>query len=143
MKVLSQPPFTPTQADIDSVCATIKSLEHAQQNELVDEFADLFLPDAVWTTAHGKRLEGASTIREFTAKVLPGSMNAGVASYSPERLFFITPVVVAVNVLQQPLTAAGEKNNSEPQGLPLQILYKTQDGWRIAAAQNTRIVTAE
>lgn len=141
MKVLSQAPFTPTQDDIDAVCATITTLQHAQQNELVDEFADLFLPDAVWTTAHGLRLEGADAIRTFTAKVLPGAMKHGKATYTPERLFFITPDVVAVNVLQQPITLSGEKSDTAPQGHPTQILYRTNDGWKIAAAQNTQVVT--
>lgn len=139
MKVLSQPSFTPTQDDIDAVCALVQNLQHAQQNELVDEFADLFLPNAVWTTAHGLRLEGADAIREFTAKVLPGAMKDGTATYTPERLFFITPDVVAVNVLQQPVTLDGEKSDAAPQGRPLQILHRTTDGWKIAAAQNTQV----
>lgn len=142
MKVLSQPPFTPTQDDIDAVRAVVATLQHAQQNELVDEFASLFLPDAVWTTAHGLRLEGADAIRAFTAKVLPGAMKHGKATYTPERLFFITPDVVAVNVLQQPVTLTGEKSDDAPQGRPLQILHRTSNGWKIAAAQNTQVVTS-
>lgn len=141
MKVLSQSPFTPTQEDIDAVCEVVATLQHAQQNELVDEFANLFLPDAVWTTAHGLRLEGADAIRTFTAKVLPGAMKHGKATYTPERLFFITPDVVAVNILQQPVTLSGEKSDDAPQGRPLQILHRTSDGWKIAAAQNTQVVT--
>jgi len=140
MKVLSQPTFTPTQDDIDAVCAVVAALQHAQQNELVDAFADLFLPNAVWTTAHGLRLEGADAIRAFTSKVLPGAMKHGMATYTPERLFFITPDVVAVNVLQQPVTLSGEISTDAPQGRPLQILHRTADGWKIAAAQNTQVV---
>ncbi|MDX2776044.1 SgcJ/EcaC family oxidoreductase [Streptomyces caniscabiei] len=141
MNILSQSPFTPSKDDIESVCAVVAALEHAQQNELVDAFADLFLPNAVWTTAHGLRLEGADAIREFTAKVLPGAMKHGKATYTPERLFFITPDVVAVNVLQQPITLTGEKSEDAPQGRPLQILYRTSEGWKIAAAQNTQVIT--
>jgi len=141
MKVLSQPPFTPTKADIDAVYAVVAALQHAQQNELVDEFARLFLPDAVWTTAHGLRLEGADAIHAFTGKVLPGAMKHGMATYTPERLFFITPDVVAVNILQQPVTLTGEISDAAPQGRPMQILYRTQDGWKIAAAQNTQVAT--
>lgn len=141
MKIVSQPSFTPSQNDIDAVCDVVATLQHAQQNELVDEFAGLFLPDAVWTTAHGLRLEGADAIRTFTAKVLPGAMKHGKATYTPERLFFITPDVVAVNVLQQPVTLSGEKSDDAPQGRPLQILVRTNDGWKIAAAQNTQVVT--
>lgn len=141
MKIVSQSSFTPSQNDIDAVCDVVATLQHAQQNELVDEFAGLFLPDAVWTTAHGLRLEGADAIRTFTAKVLPGAMKHGKATYTPERLFFITPDVVAVNVLQQPVTLSGEKSDDAPQGRPLQILFRTDDGWKIAAAQNTQVVT--
>lgn len=140
MKIVSQSPYTPSQEDIDAICAIVDRLEHAQQNELVDEFADLFLPDAVWTTAHGLRLEGAETIREFTRKVLPGAMAHGTATYTPERIFFVTPQVAVVNVLQQPVTLSGEKSTDAPQGRPTQVLLKTNSGWKIAAAQNTQVV---
>ena len=83
MKIVSQPSYTPDQKDVDAICALVSKLEHAQQNELVDEFASLFLPEAVWTTAHGLRLEGAEKIREFTSKVLPGAMAHGTATYTP------------------------------------------------------------
>jgi uncharacterized protein (TIGR02246 family) len=141
MNIISQPPHTPSQEDIDAIHALVSKLEHAQQNELVDEFASLFLPDAVWTTAHGLRLEGAETIREFTAKVLPGAMKNGMATYTAERIFFVTPEVAVVNVLQQPVTLSGEKSTSAPQGRPTQVLFKTSDGWKIAAAQNTQVVS--
>lgn len=140
MNVLSQALFTPTQEDIDAVCAVVAALQHAQQNELVDAFAELFLPEAVWTTAHGLRLEGAQAIREFTAKVLPGAMKNGKATYTPERIFFVTPDVAVVNILQQPVTLAGELSNAAPQGHPTQVLFRTANGWKIAAAQNTQVV---
>lgn len=140
MKIVSQPSHTPDQKDVDAICALVSKLEHAQQNELVDEFASLFLPEAVWTTAHGLRLEGAEKIREFTSKVLPGAMAHGTATYTPQRIFFVTPEVAVVNILQQPVTLSGEKSSDAPQGRPTQVLFKTNDGWKIAAAQNTQVV---
>ena len=141
MKIITHQPHAPSQEDVNAIRAVVSKLEHAQQNELVDEFASLFLPEAVWTTAHGLRLEGAEAIREFTNKVLPGAMAHGSATYTPERIFFLTPEVAIVNILQQPVTLAGEKSTDAPQGRPTQVLFKTSDGWKIAAAQNTQVVT--
>ena len=36
----------------------VSTVQHATQNELVDEFLALFRPDAIWTTGGGKRLLG-------------------------------------------------------------------------------------
>ena len=46
------------EAEIEAIRQVVATLEHAQQNELPDEFVSLFRPDAIWTTAGGKRLTG-------------------------------------------------------------------------------------
>lgn len=140
MNVLSQSSFTPDQTDIDAIQAFVATFEHAQQNELVDTFIDFFLPEAVWTTAHGKRLEGRDAIADFTRKVLPGAMATSKATYSIERIFFVTPEVAVVNIRQQPVDLEGNPLTDTPEGRPVQILYKHDGAWRIAAAQNTQVV---
>lgn len=141
MNITSQLAFRPSQSDIDDVCATIVAFERAQQHEDVDAFMALFLPEAVWTTGHGMRLEGAKVIEDFTRKVLPGAMKESMATYTPERIFFVTPDVAIVNILQQPVTLTGAILPDEPVGVPVQVLYKIDGIWKIAAAQNTQVIT--
>jgi uncharacterized protein (TIGR02246 family) len=46
-------------AELEAIRDVVATLEHSQQNELPDEFVSLFRDDAIWTTAHGKRLNGS------------------------------------------------------------------------------------
>ena len=44
------------EAEIEAIKQVIATVEHAQNNELPDEFLSLFRADAIWTTGGGKRL---------------------------------------------------------------------------------------
>lgn len=59
------------QDDVDAIVAFVAGVQHAQQNALPDAFLDGFREDAIWTTAHGKRLTGLPEISAFTRTVLP------------------------------------------------------------------------
>ncbi|PWV78524.1 conserved hypothetical protein [Prauserella marina] len=61
-----------TQGDIAAIKKVVAIAEHAQNNELPDEFLSLFRHDAIWTTGGGKRLYGLDAIATFTRQVLPG-----------------------------------------------------------------------
>src|SRR6476620_3562355 len=58
-----------------AIQALVAELQRAQQAEDVDAFLALFAADPVWTTAHGRRLEGLRAIAAFTQQVLPGAMS--------------------------------------------------------------------
>jgi uncharacterized protein (TIGR02246 family) len=60
--------------ELAAILDTVARLEHAQQRENVDAFLQLFRHDAVWVTAHGRRLIGRGEIGVFTKQVLPGAM---------------------------------------------------------------------
>ena len=68
------------EAEIEAIKGVVATLEHSQQNELVDEFVGLFRADAVWTTGHGKQLIGRDAISAFTHQVLPGAMRDSTAT---------------------------------------------------------------
>jgi uncharacterized protein (TIGR02246 family) len=132
-----------SQDDVSAIVRLVADIEHAQQNEQPDAFMRLFRSDAVWVTAHGKRLTGWEQINAFTQKVLPGAMRESTATYTPVHVLFIRPDVAAVNVRQRPVSLDGQPLHDQPQGSPLYILAKDDDGWRIAAAQNTIIIDPE
>src|SRR3954451_6187602 len=94
----------------DTAIAAIRrvgaTLQHAQQNELPEEFIDLFRADAICTTAHGRRLDGRAEIAEFTRRVLPGAMTGSTATYEVVQVLFIRPDVAAVKVRERPVTLA-------------------------------------
>src|SRR6188472_988275 len=58
------------ETDLEAIHQVVSSVQHATQNELVDEFLALFRPDAIWTTGGGKRLLGLEEIAAFTRQAL-------------------------------------------------------------------------
>ena len=124
-------------ADIEALVATV---QHSQQNELAEEFIELFREDAIWTTAHGKRLNGRDEIASFTRQVLPGAAKEATATYEVAHVLFIRPDVAAVKIRQRPVRPDGTPLPNQNEGSPLYILSKEDEGWRIAAGQNTIVL---
>ncbi|MFB6664341.1 NAD-dependent epimerase [Streptomyces parvus] len=137
-------------------------MQHAQQNTLTDAFLGVFHEDAIWTTAHGKRLTGLPEISAFTRKVLPPQADSPVtATYTVDLILFIRPDIAAVKIRQRPVSRAegayldeifhGQEDPAElmaahPEavpGTPTYVLAKDDGVWRIAAAQNTQVFDAE
>lgn len=124
-------------AEIEKLVATV---QHAQQNELPEEFIGLFREDAIWTTAHGKRLTGRDEIAAFTRQVLPGAMKDGTATYEVAHVVFIRPDVAAVKIRQRPVKPDGTPITDQNEGSPLYVLSKEDGEWKIAAGQNTVVL---
>ncbi|UYM04866.1 SgcJ/EcaC family oxidoreductase [Solicola gregarius] len=127
--------------DVDVILGLVADFEHAQQNERVDDFVALFGENPVWTTGHGKRLDGLEEIASFTAKVLPGAMREATQRYDVARIAFIGPDVAIVNVEQTPITHDGRVIEGAPTGRPFWVLAQDTE-WRIVGAQNTQVVEA-
>ncbi|MGW0247869.1 SgcJ/EcaC family oxidoreductase [Nocardia goodfellowii] len=127
------------EAELAAIREVIAAVDHAQRNELVDEFIALFRADAIWTTGHGKRLFGRAAIAEFTAQVLPGATKGGGhATYDFEYAMFIRPDVAAVKIHQRYFDADGGLIG---EGAPLYVMAKENGRWLLTANQNTPIVT--
>ena len=126
-------------AEIEKLVATV---QHAQQNELAEEFVNLFREDAIWTTAHGKRLTGRDEIAAFTRQVLPGATKESTATYEVAHVVFIRPDVAAVKIRQRPVKPDGTPITDQNEGSPLYVLSKEDGSWRIAAGQNTIVLQA-
>lgn len=123
-------------AGIEQLVATV---QHAQQNELPEEFISLFREDAIWTTAHGKRLSGRDEIASFTRQVLPGAGKEALATYEVSHVLFIRPDVAAVKIRQRRVSPEGEYLDVA-EGSPLYVLSKEDGEWLIAAGQNTVVL---
>jgi uncharacterized protein (TIGR02246 family) len=128
------------EAEIVAIKQVVATLEHAQQNELPDEFVSLFRPDAIWTTGHGKRLTGRDEISAFTHQVLPGAMRDSTARYEVVHVLFIRPDVAAVKVRQRPVTLDGQPIEGQSEGSPLYVMAKEDGQWRLVAGQNTEVL---
>jgi uncharacterized protein (TIGR02246 family) len=126
--------------DVAALEERVAELEKAQQQESVDDFVGLLAPEAIWVTAHGKRLTGRDEIRAFTRKVLPGAMKDSTARYEVVHVSFVRPDVAVVNVHQRPTTHDGEPLEGQPEGRPVYVMSKEDGRWKIAAAQNTILV---
>ena len=88
----------PREVETEAIKQVVATLEHAQQNELPEEFVSLFRQDAIWTTGHGKLLTGRDEISAFTHTVLPGAMKESTATYEVVHVLFVRPDVAAVKV---------------------------------------------
>jgi uncharacterized protein (TIGR02246 family) len=123
-------------ADVEAISRLVATVEHSQQNKDPEEFLDLFHPDAIWTTAHGKVLIGLDAISEFTREVLPAANWDGKVTYEVVHVLFIRPDVAAVKVRQRYLSP-----DEESEGAPLYVISKQGDGrWLLTACQNTVVV---
>lgn len=150
------------QEDVDAIVAFVAGVETAQRNASPDAFLSGFRDDAIWTTAHGKRLTGLSEISAFTRKVLPPQADSPVtATYAVDLILFIRPDVAAVKIRQRPVARDGgrfldeifhgQEDPSElmaahPEavpGTPTYVLAKDDGIWRVAAAQNTQVLDVE
>jgi uncharacterized protein (TIGR02246 family) len=124
-------------AVIDAVTAVVAELQRTLHREDVDGFAALFHPDAVWVTAHGRRLIGRDEIAAFTATVLPGSTAISRSAYEVVHVAAIRPDVVAVGVRQW-ATTLDDDALDEPEGRPTYIMATDASGaWKLVAGQNT------
>ncbi|SFP96124.1 conserved hypothetical protein [Amycolatopsis arida] len=126
--------------DIRAIEQVVATVEHAQANELVDEFVAQFRADAIWTTGHGKRLTGRDEIAAFTSKVLPGAMKDLRPSYEVVHVLFIRPDVAAVKVRQRYFTRDGQPIEGQHEGSPLYVMSKEDGRWLLTACQNTEVL---
>ena len=134
------------QADVEAIKQVVATVEHAQRNELPEEFLGLFRADAMWTTGAGKRLFGLDEISAFTRQALPGGMKGKGLSVAMEvaHVLFIRPDVAAVKVRQQYSNLDGSLVNNQDivfnEGTPLFVMAKEDGQWRLVACQNTEVV---
>lgn len=128
-----------TTTDIEAIRQVVATVQHATQNELVDEFLALFRPDAIWTTGGGKRLIGLEEIAEFTRQVLPGGMKGHTMTMDLVHVLFIRPDVAAAKVRQVYTSNTGEPSDDDGEGTPLFVMSKENGQWRLAACQNTSV----
>ncbi|MGP4027452.1 SgcJ/EcaC family oxidoreductase [Actinomadura sp. 3N407] len=119
------------EVEIEAIKQVVATAEHAQNNELPDEFLSLFRADAIWTTGAGKRLFGLDEISTFTHQVLPGGMHGLTITFELEHVLFIRPDVAAVKLRQVYQTPDGPDVGS-----PLWVMAKEDGRWLLTASQN-------
>ncbi len=134
---------TDLESEIAAITQVVAAVEHAQRNELVEEFVALFREDAIWTTGGGKLLIGRDAIAAFTRQVLPGAMKDLVPSYDVVHVLFIRPDVAAVKVRQRYFSPAGERVAEQGEGTPMYVMSKEDGRWRLTANQNTAVPVGE
>lgn len=135
--------MTEAESEIAAITQVVATVEHAQRNELVEEFASLFREDAIWTTGGGKLLIGRYTIAAFTQQVLPGAMKGLVPSYEVVHVLFIRPDVAAVKVRQRYFSPEGKLVSELGEGTPMYVMSKENGRWCLTASQNTAVAADE
>ncbi|HEX6150688.1 SgcJ/EcaC family oxidoreductase [Nocardioides sp.] len=129
----------PSDTDVQAITGVVATLQHAQQNESVDEFVSLFREDAIWTTGGGRFLDGRAQIEAFTRTVLPGAMAESTQTYEVVHVVFIRPDVAAVKVRQRYTTVDGVPIEGAAEGSPTYVMAKEDGRWLLVVAQNTLV----
>ncbi|WP_232237295.1 MULTISPECIES: SgcJ/EcaC family oxidoreductase [Actinoalloteichus] len=128
------------ESEMDAIRRVVAAVQHAVQNELVEEFLSLFRADAVWTTGGGRRLLGRDEIAVFAREVLPGGMAGLTMTLEVVHVLFIRADVAAVKVRQLYVSHDGRQTEAEGEGTPLFVM-STEDGeWRLVACRNTGVL---
>ncbi|GAA4388690.1 SgcJ/EcaC family oxidoreductase [Tsukamurella soli] len=127
-------------AEVAAISDFVARLPQVQRAAHGPSFRALFRDDAVWTTAHGRRLIGRAAIDVFASAVLRRSMAETTGHYAIERIVFVRPDVALVAVRVRPHTLEGTRISHVPDTAPLYVLAKDDGAWRIAAAQSTAVV---
>ena len=130
----------PREAEIEAIEQVVAMVQHASQNELVDEFVGLFRADAIWTTGGGKRLFGRDEIAAFTRQVLPGGMKGLTVTMDVAHVLFIRADVAAVKVRQVYTSNDGQPSESDGEGTPMFVMAKEDGRWLLVACQNTAVL---
>jgi uncharacterized protein (TIGR02246 family) len=128
------------EADIEAIKQVVATVQHATQNELIEEFLALFRPDAIWTTGDGTRLLGRDEILAYTQQVLPGGMKGLTMTMEVVHILFIRADVAAVKVRQIYASSDGQPSEAEGEGTPLFVMAKEDQRWCLVACQNTGVL---
>ena len=128
------------EADVTAIEQVVATVQHATQNELVEEFLSLFRADAIWTTGGGKRLFGRDEISAFTHEVLPGGMKGLTLTMEVVHVLFIRGDVAAVKVRQLYERPDGQPSEDVGEFTPMFVLAKEDEQWRLVACQNTGVL---
>ncbi|WP_129841316.1 SgcJ/EcaC family oxidoreductase [Streptomyces sp. RFCAC02] len=121
-----------------AVAGVVKDLANAFNAKDPVAMGELYAARASWTNAAGRRLDGRAEIVAFSAPAMTGFLRDAYARYEVAAMLAITPDVIAVNVEQTPVDAAGAPSGGA-HGRALYVIARQADGWRIVAGQNTAI----
>ncbi|MBV2366878.1 nuclear transport factor 2 family protein [Streptomonospora nanhaiensis] len=121
-----------------AVIGVVEALEKAFNAKDPVALGEQYGVRASWTNAAGRRLDGRAAITEFAAPAMRGLLADSFARYQVVKLLAITPDVVAVNVAQTP-TDRGGRPVEGAHGAALYVIARQDDGWKIAAGQNTAL----
>lgn len=126
-------------ADVrEAVVGVVKGLERAFNENDAAALGEQYSEDASWTNALGRRLDGRAEIAGFAAPALESFLKDSRARYDVVKLLAVAPEVVAVNVEQTPVDAAGDPIDDK-HGRALYVIARRPDGWKIVAGQNNAI----
>ncbi|ARZ67324.1 hypothetical protein SMD11_1663 [Streptomyces albireticuli] len=118
-----------------AVRGVVQALEDAFNAHDADALGEQYARSASWTNAMGHVSQGREAIAEAARRVLPVLAEQFVR-YEVTGLLPVRPDVIAVNVVQTPVTRAGEPVEG-PKGAPLYVISREDDGWKIIAGSNT------
>jgi uncharacterized protein (TIGR02246 family) len=132
--------LTSQEQDIAAIRQLVADAEDAQSD--TERFTQLLTPDFVIVNIAGRRLIGRDQIRQAMAKALETHLANVLTRYELVDITFIRPDVAIVSCIKH----ISDENEDSEDTLPSKgsftlVVSREVDGWRIALAQTTGIVS--
>jgi uncharacterized protein (TIGR02246 family) len=132
--------LTTQEQDIAAIRQLVADAETFQSD--TERFTNLLTPDFVIVNIAGIRLLGREPVRQAMAKALETHLANVLTRNELVDITFIRPDVAIVSCIKH----ISDKNEDAANGMPAKgsltfVMTKEADGWRIALAQTTAIVS--
>ncbi|MEO4000488.1 SgcJ/EcaC family oxidoreductase [Mesorhizobium sp. CAU 1732] len=124
-----------------AACALVGAMQDAFNAKDAAALAKNLSEDAIWTNAIGVRARGRGEIERLARTMMARNGN-NFARYDIVDIISVRPDVGIVNLKQVPTDADG-RERQEPGAVPLYVIARQVDGWKIVAGQNTLVLSPE
>ena len=124
---------------MDTVEAVIKETESAFNAGDAAALAATFTPEAWSVGVTGQVLHGQDEILEVGRQLFAGALQGQRARYVIDEVRELAPGVAIVRKLAYATDADGNDVDLDHAMVALYVLVEGEDGWRVAARQNTLV----
>jgi len=124
---------------MDTVEAVIKETESAFNAGDAAALAATFTPEAWSVGVTGQVLHGQDEILEVGRQLFAGALQGQRARYVIDEVRELAPGVAIVRKLAYATDADGNDVDLDHTMVALYVLVEGEDGWRVAARQNTLV----
>ena len=133
---------TPPAGDEAAISEHVKQMEMGWNKKSGALFAKPFAEDADYVIINGTRIKGRPAIEKGHQQIFDTIYKTTTLSLTVEQVRFLRPDVAVAHVRAHMKTPQGEGPHEHDAMITL-VMTKDHQGWKIAAFQNTQIVSPQ